>query len=67
MLGFCRNSSQSYRNQSLQIINAGERVEKKEPSYIVGRTVNLCSGHGEQYGGAFILFYFFLILIFLNL
>ena len=39
--------------KSLQIINAGEGVEKREPSYTVGGNVNLCSDFGEQYGGSF--------------
>ena len=29
--------------KSLQIINAGEGVERKEPSYTAGRNVNWCS------------------------
>ena len=35
--------------KSLQIINAGEGVEKREPSYTVGGNVNWCSHYGEQY------------------
>ena len=31
-------------------INAGEYVEKKEPSYSVGGHVSLCSHYGKQYG-----------------
>ena len=38
--------------KSLQIINAEEGVEKKEPSYTVGGNVNWCSHYGEQYGGS---------------
>ena len=34
----------------LQIINSGEGVEKREPSYILGGNVNLYNHHGEQYG-----------------
>ena len=34
------------------IINAGEGVEKREPSYTVGGNVNWCSHYGEQYGGS---------------
>ena len=30
--------------------NAGEDVEKRKPSYIVGRNVNWCSHHGKQCG-----------------
>ena len=36
--------------KNLQIINAGEGVEKKEPSYTVGENICLCSHYGEQYG-----------------
>ena len=32
-----------------KIINAGEGVEKTEPSYTVGGNVNWCSIYGEQY------------------
>ena len=38
--------------KSLQIINTGESVEKKEPSYIVGGNENWCSHHEEPYGGS---------------
>ena len=34
-----------------QIINAGEDVERREPSYIVGGNINWCSHCGKQYGG----------------
>ena len=40
-------------NKSLQIINVGEDVEKRESSYTVGGNVNWCSHCGEQYGGSF--------------
>ena len=36
--------------KSLQIINAGECVEKKKPSYTVGRNVNWSCYYGEKYG-----------------
>ena len=39
-------------NENLQTINAGEGVEKKEPSYSVGRTINWYSHYGEQYAAA---------------
>ena len=39
-------------SKNLQTINAGEGVEKKEPSYTVGGTVNWYSHYGEQYGGS---------------
>ena len=38
-------------SKNLQIINAGEGVEKREPSYTVGRNVNLCSYYEEPYEG----------------
>ena len=31
------------------MINAGEGVAKREPSYTVGGNVNWCSHYGEQY------------------
>ena len=34
------HSGQNGHHQSLQIINAGEDVEKKEPSYTIGGNVN---------------------------
>ena len=36
--------------KSLQITNAGESVEKRELSYIVGGNVNWYSHYEEQYG-----------------
>ena len=39
--------------KSLKIINAGEGVEKKEPSYTVSGNVSWGSYYGEQYGGSF--------------
>ena len=36
--------------KNLQIINAGEGVETREPSHIVDRKVNQCSHYGEYYG-----------------
>ena len=35
-------------SKSLQIIHAGEGVEKREPSYTVGGNINWCSHYGEQ-------------------
>ena len=32
--------------------NAGEGVEKREPSYTIGGNVNLCSHYGKPYGGS---------------
>ena len=45
-------SQNSYHQKSLQIMNATEIVEKKEPSYTVGRNVNWCSRYGESCGGS---------------
>ena len=39
-------------SKSLQIINAGEGVEKRESSYAVGRNVNWCSHYKELYRGS---------------
>ena len=36
--------------KSLQIINAGEGVEKREPSFTVGGNANWYDHYGEQYG-----------------
>ena len=36
--------------QSLQTINIGESVEKREPSYTVGGNANQYSHYGEQCG-----------------
>ena len=36
---------------SQQIANAGEAVEKKEPSYTAGGNVNWYNHYGNQYGG----------------
>ena len=36
--------------KNLQIINAGEDVEEKEPSYIIDENVNWYSHFGEQDG-----------------
>ena len=33
-------------------MNAGEDVEKREPSYTVGGNVNWYNHYGEQYGGS---------------
>ena len=36
-------------NKSIKIMNAGEDLEKREPSYTVGGDVNWCSYYGKQY------------------
>ena len=38
-------------SKSLQIINAGKDVEKREPSSTVGRNVSWYSHYGKWYGG----------------
>ena len=38
--------------KNLQTINAGEGVEKREPSYTVCGNVNWYNHYGEQYGGS---------------
>ena len=38
--------------KSLQIINTGEGVERREPSYSVGGIVKWCSHYGKQYGSS---------------
>ena len=38
--------------KSLHIINAGEGVEKRDPSYSVGGNGNGYGHYGEQYGGS---------------
>ena len=40
--------------KTLQTINAGEGVEKKEPSRSVGGNINWYRHYGEQYGGSLI-------------
>ena len=40
-------------SESLQTINAGESVEKREPSSTVGENVNWFSFYGKQYGHFF--------------
>ena len=37
-------------SKNLQTINAGEGVEKREPSYTVGGNVNWYNHYGELYG-----------------
>ena len=40
------------KKKNPQTINAGEGVEKREPSYTVDGDVNWQNGYGEQYGSA---------------
>ena len=39
------------QSKSLQAINAGEGVEKREPSYTVGGNANQYNHYGKQCGG----------------
>ena len=39
-------------SKNLQIINAGEGVEKREPSYAVGGNANWCYYYGGQSGAS---------------
>ena len=50
--GIISHWSEQPSSKNLQIINAGEGVEEKEPSYTAGGNVNWCSQYGEQYGGS---------------
>ena len=45
--------SERSSSKNLQIINPGEGVEKREPSYTVGRNANWYSHYGEQCGDSF--------------
>ena len=47
--GIISHQSEWPSSKNLQTINAGEGVEKKEPTYIVGGNVNWYSHYGEQY------------------
>ena len=38
--------------KKLQIINAGEGVEKREPSYAIDGDVNWYNHYGDQHGGS---------------
>ena len=48
--GTTSHQSEWLRSKNLQAINAGEGVEKREPSYIVGGNANKYSHYGEQCG-----------------
>ena len=51
--GIISHRSEWPSSKSLQTINAGEDVEKREHSYTVGGNANWCRHCGEQYGGSF--------------
>ena len=46
------SSQNGHHKKNLQTINAGEGVEKREPSYTVGGNVNWYGQYGEQYRGS---------------
>ena len=41
-----------YEVKSLQTLNAGEGVEKREPSYTVGENAQWCNHYGKEYRGS---------------
>ena len=43
------SSQNGHHLKSLQILNAREDGEKKEPSYVIAGNVNWCSYYKEQY------------------
>ena len=45
-----KKSTNNKKEKSLQTINDGEGMEKREPSYTVSGDVNWCSNYGKQYG-----------------
>ena len=51
--GITSLSSEWPSSKHLQTMNAGEGVEKREPSGIVSWSVNWYNHYGEQYGGFF--------------
>ena len=50
--GITSHQSQWPSSKNLQTMNAGEGMEKREPSCTVGGNVNWYSHCGEQYGGS---------------
>ena len=49
MVGITSHQSEWPSLKTLQITNAGEDVEKREPSYTAGENVSWCSHYGKQY------------------
>ena len=49
---YTSHQSKWLSSKNPQTINAGEGVERREPSYTVGGNVNWYSHYGEQYGGS---------------
>ena len=50
---YISHQSEWLLSKSLQAINAGEGVEKREPSYTVGGNAYWCSHYGEPCGDSF--------------
>ena len=50
--GIISHGSEWPSSKNLQTVNAGEDVEKREPSYTVGGNVNWYNHYGEQYGSS---------------
>ena len=50
--GITTHRSEWPSSKNLQTLNAGEGVEKREPSCTGGGNVNWYSHYGEQYGGS---------------
>ena len=48
-----RHSGQMASSKNLQMINAEQGLEKREPSYVVGGNVNWYSQYGQQHGDSF--------------
>ena len=46
------HQSEWLSSNNLQIINTGEGVDKREPSFTVGGNVNWYNHHKEQYEGS---------------
>ena len=46
----CLTSQNGHHQKNVQIINAAEGVEKREPSGTVGEDVSWCSHYRKQYG-----------------
>ena len=51
--GIISHQSEWPSSKSLQTINAGEGVKKREPSYNVCGNANWYNHYGEQYGDSF--------------
>ena len=52
VIGYHLTQARMAISKNPQTINAGESVERREPSYIAGGNVNWYSHSGEQYGGS---------------